>query len=75
MRLFGLRSARERKWMTQQELADATGLTQSTISLLEGGVHQARFSTIRKLSRALDASPEELVGAEPAKAERTEAGR
>lgn len=56
-----LRSVRERKYVTQQELAERTGLTEATISRIENGLNQPRISTVRKLADALGVHPDELV--------------
>ncbi len=56
-----LRELRERKFLSQQELADAAGTTKANISRLERGEQQARGSTIRKLAEALGVQPDELV--------------
>ncbi len=64
-----LREVRERKLLTQQALADRSGLTQTTISAIEVGKHEPRISTVRRLAAALGVKPEELVvGQEPAPA-------
>jgi transcriptional regulator with XRE-family HTH domain len=60
-----LREVRERKLMTQEELAQRSGLTQTSISALERGVHAPRISTIRKLAAALEVDPDELIVREP----------
>jgi transcriptional regulator with XRE-family HTH domain len=39
--------------MTQRELADAAGLTASTVNRIEQGLRTARISTVRKLAAAL----------------------
>jgi transcriptional regulator with XRE-family HTH domain len=70
-----LREVRERKLLTQQELADRSGLTQTTISAIEVGKHEPRISTIRRLAAALGVEPEELVvGQEPAPASEPSTG-
>lgn len=46
--------------MTQEELAAATDLTQSTISRLENGGRLPRPNTLRKLAYALSVKPKEL---------------
>lgn len=56
-----LREARERQFVTQQELAERTGLTEATISRIENGLNQPRISTVRRLADALGVQPEELV--------------
>lgn len=56
-----LRAQRLRAFMTQQDLAQETGLAKSTISLLERGRQLARISTVRRLAEALDVDPGELL--------------
>ena len=66
-----LREVRERKLMTQTELAERAGLTLSTISRLENGLQRPRISTARVLAEALGVQPEDLIvwGAEEEEAE------
>jgi transcriptional regulator with XRE-family HTH domain len=56
-----LRAARERRFLTQQQLADKAGTSKANISRLESGEQNARMSTIVRLAAALDIAPEELV--------------
>ncbi len=56
-----LREVRERKLMTQTELAERAGLTLSTISRLENGLQRPRISTARVLAEALGVLPEDLI--------------
>ena len=56
-----LRETRERRFMTQQQLADKAGTSKANISRLESGDQNARMSTIVRLAEALDVTPEELV--------------
>ncbi len=56
-----LREVRERKFITQEELANRTGLTAATISRLENGLNRPRLSTVRLLAEALNVEPAELV--------------
>jgi transcriptional regulator with XRE-family HTH domain len=60
-----LRPLRERKALTQRELARDAGVTQSTIQRLEAGLQEARPSTIRKLARALGVKPVDLMDIPP----------
>ena len=59
--LPGLRPAREAKLLTQQELADASGVNRSTISQLEAGTRSAHLRTIRRLAEVLGVSAQELL--------------
>jgi transcriptional regulator with XRE-family HTH domain len=59
--LPGLRPAREAKLLTQQELANASGVSRLTITELETGARNARPATIRRLAAALDVTGQELL--------------
>ncbi len=56
-----LREVRERKWITQDELAERTGLSVPTISRLENGHNAPRIRTVRTLAEALGVDPDELI--------------
>ena len=56
-----LREVRERKFITQEELAERTGITRANISRLENGLQRPRISTVRRLATALGVEPEELI--------------
>ena len=56
-----LREWRERRLLTQAELAAKVGVTAGTVNRIERGVHRPRLSTIRKLAEALGVTPDELV--------------
>jgi len=60
-----LREARLRKVLTQEELAQRSGVAEATISRIESGQQEARISTVRKLAAALGIEPSELVDQEP----------
>ena len=60
LKLISLREHRERRALTQRELATLAAMTQATIVRLEGG-HDARPTTVRKLAEALGVSPAELL--------------
>jgi transcriptional regulator with XRE-family HTH domain len=60
-----LREARLRKVLTQEELAQRSGVAEATISRIESGQQEARISTVRKLAAALGLEPSELVNQEP----------
>lgn len=62
MELSGLRQARERRLLTQVELAGRASMTAATISRIETGMTKARISTVRRLAEALDVDPAELTG-------------
>jgi transcriptional regulator with XRE-family HTH domain len=59
--LRGLRDARERALLTQEELAEKSGVTVSTISRLENGLQAARISTIRKLASVVETTADNLI--------------
>jgi transcriptional regulator with XRE-family HTH domain len=56
-----LREVRLRKVLTQEELAQRSGVAEATISRIESGQQEARISTIRKLAAALGVEPSELI--------------
>ena len=56
-----LRELRERRLWLIGDLARESGVHRNTISKLENGKGGAYPESIRKLARALDISPEELV--------------
>ncbi len=56
-----VRILREKNEMTQSELAERTGLTQSTISNLENGRTQAGAERAKALARALRVHPAVLL--------------
>ena len=58
--LPALRAARRRRAMSQRELAELAGTTQGSIWQLETGRRGAYPTTIKRLCRALGASPEDL---------------
>jgi transcriptional regulator with XRE-family HTH domain len=62
-----LKQLREEAVLTVHELAEASGVSDDTISKIENGQRVARPSTLRKLAGALDVSPQELR--RPAKVE------
>jgi transcriptional regulator with XRE-family HTH domain len=57
-----LREARTRRLMTQVQLAEKSGVNQVTIARIERDQVDPRFSTIRRLARALDVDPTQLLG-------------
>jgi len=57
-----LREVRESKLVTQAELAAKAGVSEATIVRVEHGQSMPRFSTIRKLARALNVDPAALIG-------------
>ena len=56
-----LRTLRTEHVLTLRELAEAAGVSKDTIWRLENGHSAAHPSTIRKLAKALEVQPKELV--------------
>ena len=56
-----LRAARERALLTQEELAARADVQSLTISRIERDKVEPRYSTIRKLAKALGRDPSELL--------------
>ena len=56
-----LKDKRIRAGFTQQELADASGLTQTTIARIENDRTEPEVSTLRKLAKALDITISDLL--------------
>ena len=56
-----LRRLRQQAVMSQQQLADESGVARDTISKLETGQRRAYPTTIRKLATSLGVEPRELV--------------
>jgi transcriptional regulator with XRE-family HTH domain len=57
-----LKEVRTRRLLTQDELAEKAGVSQSTIANIERDNAEPQFRTIRKLAKALDIDPTELLG-------------
>ena len=56
-----LRRLREDRLLTQAELAERAGIALSSLVRIENDQVDPRFTSIRKLARALDADPKELT--------------
>lgn len=56
----GLKTLREKRLMTQEELATASRIGVATISRIETGKVKASIKTMRALAQTLGMSPEEL---------------
>ena len=56
-----LRTLRERRKMTQAELAEKVGVSRAYLSRLEMGMHDPPLSRLRKLAKALRVPVEELL--------------
>jgi transcriptional regulator with XRE-family HTH domain len=57
-----LREFRTRRLLTQEELAEKAGISPSTVANIENDNREPHFRTIRKLAKALDVDPTELLG-------------
>jgi len=56
-----LRRLREDRLLTQAELGESAGVSRDQVSRIERDEVDPRFSTIRKLARALEVDPRELT--------------
>ncbi len=56
-----LRQLREENLLTVRELAEKSGVSSDTITKIENGHRPGRSLTLRRLARALDVNPEELL--------------
>ncbi len=57
-----LKEVRTRRLLTQVELAEKAGVNHSTIVNIERNQTEPHFRTIRKLGKALEVEPTELLG-------------
>jgi transcriptional regulator with XRE-family HTH domain len=57
-----LKTLRVRRALTQQELADRAGVSSNALNRIELNKAEPHMSTLRKLAKALDVAPSELVG-------------
>jgi transcriptional regulator with XRE-family HTH domain len=57
-----LRALRVRRALTQEELAEEADVGTNTVARLERNESEPHMSTLRKLARALDVDPAELIG-------------
>ena len=63
-KLKGLRGVRQDRALSQRDVAEASGVTLSTINRLELGRQSAYPTTVRKLARALGVEPRALYGSD-----------
>lgn len=56
-----LRQLRERRFLSQRDLAALAGVSQTTIVNIESGRNRPHPSTLRRLAAALEVGPEALV--------------
>lgn len=61
VKLPRLKAVRERKALSQQELAEQAGLTRVTVARLESGATQPYPKTVRRLAEVLGVEPRELM--------------
>ena len=61
IRLPGLRAARLRAFLTQEQLAERSGVSVFSISRLEQGERPATIPTIQRLAAALGVEPRQLT--------------
>ena len=59
---YRLKDLRIRRALTQQELADRAGVSSNALNRIELNKAEPHMSTLRKLAKALDVDPTELVG-------------
>jgi transcriptional regulator with XRE-family HTH domain len=57
-----LKEIRTRRLLTQEELAERAGVSAGTVVNIERDNREPHFRTIRKLAKALDVDPTELLG-------------
>jgi transcriptional regulator with XRE-family HTH domain len=57
-----LKALRIRRALTQQELADRAGVSSNALNRIGLNKAEPHMSTLRKLAKALDVDPTELVG-------------
>ncbi|MBA2343550.1 MAG: helix-turn-helix transcriptional regulator [Rubrobacter sp.] len=62
MEMSHLRGFRQRAVMSQEQLAQKSGVARDTISKLEMGHRKAYPTTIRKLAAGLEVEPQMLLG-------------
>lgn len=56
-----VKRVRERALLTQEELANRAGIGLTTLNRIENDRAEPHFRTIRKLAKALDVDPAELL--------------
>lgn len=60
-KLTRLRAIRERRALTQAELAQMAGINRVTLNTIEAGHSEPRAGTVRRLARALGVGPADLM--------------
>ncbi len=56
-----LRAARERLGLTQEEVAQRSGVHVTEVSRMETGKRDPKISTLRKLAKAVEVKPGQLL--------------
>lgn len=56
-----LRRARERRKMTQEEVAGLSGVHATEVSRIEGGKRDPKVSTLERLAKAVGVPPSDLL--------------
>ena len=57
-----VKRTRERALLTQGELANRAGIGLTTLNRIENDHAEPQFRTIRKIAKALDVNPRDLIG-------------
>lgn len=57
-----LKAAREKRGLSQKEVAESIGVAKSTYSLYESGNREPNVQTIKKISDLLSVSADDLLG-------------
>ena len=57
-----LKTLRIRRALTQQELAERAGISSNALNRIELNKAEPHMSTLRKLAKALDVDPTDLLG-------------
>ena len=56
-----LRRAREQAGLTQEEVAERSGVHATEVSRIEAGKRDPRISTMKRLAKAVEVSPSDLL--------------
>lgn len=71
----GIRYFRKKNHMTQSELADLLGVTQTSVSQWEGGRNYPDIKTAKRLATMFDATLDQILGMEDMTAEPSDSAR
>jgi transcriptional regulator with XRE-family HTH domain len=58
---INLREARERLGLTQEQVAQRSGVHATEVSRIEAGKRDPQVSTVRRLAKALEMTPGQLL--------------